>query len=494
MSRQKKVRKKTASRRGTKAVKPGTARSVKVFRDAVHDLITLALPEDKFILDLIGTKEFQRLRRIRQLGLANLVYPCAEHSRFAHSLGVFNFARRIIGKLQERHQGNERITDALSKHAEAIKAAALLHDLGHGPFSHVFEHVFSAASSIGHEQWTCEIIRDSGTEVNEILSDNGIDANVVCSLVWDGAAREYPDVHQVEEPFIKDIVSSQLDADRMDYLLRDSLMTGARYGQYDSEWIVNALGIGEVLFPNQPKLKLCLDATKGTGAINQFLLARMLMTQHVYSHKTTRAYECELRCTLHLAAALVQDLPRGTPDPVREFLKEKGRVSVKAYLRLDDGVIWLALRQWATWKQGLPRARLQKDCARALQHHAMRLVRRKRPWDWKPISQEDIVRINAIAELRDEKRALRYEWWVDDGKMLPYKDLGVSLEKSSDKEQAFFEEIFLLEENEKTCRLGGRENEPIVQAFKKQVYQCRFFFDRRFSKEFAGLLGRAGVY
>jgi len=214
----------------------------------------------------------------------------------------------------------------------------------------------------------------------------------------------------------------------------------------------------------------------------------------VYSHKTTRAYESELLCTLRLAASLVENLPQGTPEPIREFLRKKGQVSVKAYLLLDDGVAWLALRRWATWKQRLPRARLQKDRAGALQRHALRLVRRERPWDWRPIRQEDIVRINAMAELHDESGSLKYECCVDDGKMLPYKDLRVSLEKSSDKEQAFFEEIFLLEDNGKTCRLGARENEPIVQAFTKQVDQCRFFFDRRFSKEFAGLLGRAGVH
>lgn len=464
-----------------------------MFRDAVHDLITLSRPDDEFILDLIGTKEFQRLRSIRQLGLASLVYPCAEHSRFAHSLGVFNFARRMISKLQVRHNGKERITNALSKHAKAIKAAALLHDLGHGPFSHVFEHIFTGEASIKHEQWTCTIIRDTDTRVHEKLSDHGIDVNEVCSLVWDGAAQEYLDVNQVNEPFIKDIVSSQLDADRMDYLLRDSLMTGARYGQYDSEWIINALVIGKVPFADHPKLKLCLDVSKGTGAINQFLLARMLMTQHVYSHKTTRAYECELLCALRLAASLVKDLPQGTPDPVREFLGKSGNVSVKAYLLLDDGVTWLALRKWATWKRGLPRARLQKARARSLQRHAMRLVRRERPWAWKAISQQDVIRIDNIRELSDKSTPLWSEWSVDDGKLLPYRDLRVSLEKSRDREQAFFEEIFLSEKDGKTSRLGERKNEPVVKALKEQVDQCRFFYDRSFSREFDRLLGKAGV-
>ncbi len=125
----------------------------KVFRDPVHDLIRLG-PEDRFILDLIDTKEFQRLRRIRQLGLGHFVYPGAEHTRFVHSLGVFNFARRIISMLTDRYSTDADlgVREELEKNTRTVEAAALLHDLGHGPFSHVYERVFQDASTLDLSQ------------------------------------------------------------------------------------------------------------------------------------------------------------------------------------------------------------------------------------------------------------------------------------------------------------------------------------------------------
>ncbi|MCP4245942.1 MAG: HD domain-containing protein, partial [bacterium] len=408
---------------------------MKVFRDAVHDLISLG-PDDLFILDLIDTKEFQRLRRIRQLGLANLVYPCAEHTRFVHSLGVFNFARRIISQLASRHRDDQPIKSALDEHAKTIKAAALLHDLGHGPCSHVFERVFKGGQQVKHEEWTCKILRDPRTEVNQRLVAAKINVNALCALIWDQAPQECTDVEPVAEPFIKDIVSSQLDADRMDYLLRDSLLSGARYGQYDCEWIVNALVIGTDPF-GERKMKLCLDASKGTGAINAFLIARLLMTQHVYGHKTTRAYESELLYTLRLAETLAADLPDGTPPPMRDFLAKRGDVPVDTYLLLDDEVTWGALRQWATWSKKLPQKKPSKKRAEALQRHARRLVRRMEPWATCLLTEAELVKVNTLlSKLGAEQQHLTFECFLDDGKFLPYKDLRVSLARSGDDEQA----------------------------------------------------------
>ena len=109
-----------------------TAVRGKVFRDPVHELIRID-PDDLFVLDLMDTPEFQRLRRVRQLGVSALTYPGAEHSRFAHSLGVFNFAQRMLGLLRAKYHGDSTATDLIDGNAKAVKAAALLHDLGHGP-------------------------------------------------------------------------------------------------------------------------------------------------------------------------------------------------------------------------------------------------------------------------------------------------------------------------------------------------------------------------
>ena len=465
----------------------------KVLRDAVHDLISLE-SEDRFILDLIDTKEFQRLRRIRQLGLAYFVYPSAEHSRFVHALGVFNFARRMINQLLVRHHAEESIKKPLQKHSKAIKAAALLHDLGHGPFSHVFERVFDNDASMKHEQWTCEIIRDQGTDVHKKLVGSGIDVNEVCTLVWDKAHEKYDEVHEVRHYFIRDIVSSQLDADRMDYLLRDSLFTGARYGRYDSEWIMNAVAIGEPY--KSGKLKLCLDASKGTGAINEFLIARLLMTEHVYGHKTTRAYESELCRTLQLAAALGDNLPEDTPAPIREFLAQKGTVPVETYLMLDDEVTWWALRRWAACKS-FPATGRSKEIAEALQRHALRLVRRDEPWGMCPLkAPQDIFGVEGLVKQLgsgSDKEMLAYECFVSDDAFLPYKDLGVSLAKAGEDEEGYYNAIFLLAKDGSMREHGEDHGEPLIEALTKERSRCRFFYNREHKEEFARRLKDRGV-
>lgn len=458
---------------------------LKVFRDPVHDLISLG-PEDEFILNLIDTREFQRLRRIRQLGLAHFVYPGAEHTRFVHSLGVFNFARRMIEQLRCRHSADGEIVKVLADYAKTIKAAALLHDLGHGPFSHVYERVFPGSWS--HERWACEILRDSSTEIGQRLRA-AVKLGDVLSLIWGEAHEHHADAKKVEQPFLRDVVSSQLDADRMDYLLRDSMMTGSQYGRYDCSWILNALAIGEVLWAGKYLKKLCLDKSKGTGAIEGFLLARSLMTQHVYGHKTTRAFESELLCTLRLAAEHSAELPDGTPEPVLEMLRKRGKLTVKAYLAIDDEVTWWALRRWATWDPPKRNKRLI-----ALSEHASNLVRRIEPWRTHELLPAQFPAVKAmISELDRTQDAMRFECWADDGKVLPYKDLMLAL-SSGDPEQAFFADIFLMDRTGNIEPLSSmRPQPPILEALTKATWKYRLFYNRRLKQKFAGLLGKHGV-
>lgn len=131
----------------------------KVFRDPVHGLIRIE-GGDEFIIDLINTPEFQRLRRVRQLGVSSFTYPGAEHTRFAHSLGVFNFAQRIVASLQRRYAGEKELTLVLDDQRRNVLAAALLHDVGHGPFSHMIERAFERSAD--HEKKTVALIQDGG--------------------------------------------------------------------------------------------------------------------------------------------------------------------------------------------------------------------------------------------------------------------------------------------------------------------------------------------
>lgn len=189
----------------------------KVFKDPVHRYIHV---RDQVIWDLIKTKEFQRLRRIKQLGTLYLAFHSAEHSRFNHSLGVYEIVRRMVVNFQEFEEWNN--DDRL-----LALAAALLHDLGHGPFSHCFETIFDT----DHEEFTRKIILGN-TEVNEVLKRVSVDFPLEVAKVIDKTH---------ENRLVISMISSQIDADRMDYLQRDSYYTGVSYGNFDMERILRVM-------------------------------------------------------------------------------------------------------------------------------------------------------------------------------------------------------------------------------------------------------------
>ena len=184
----------------------------KVIRDSVHDLIQFsgASKLDHFLLKIIDTPEFQRLRRIKQLAMSNLVYQGADHTRFAHSVGAMWMARRLVRHL--RSQTTDSFTD---EEESLVTLAALLHDVGHGPFSHAFEGVAKEK----HEVRTAEIISDPDTKINQILKEFDLSAPEEINNII---------LKQSEKTHLSTIVSSQLDADRLDYIARDTLMTGAK--------------------------------------------------------------------------------------------------------------------------------------------------------------------------------------------------------------------------------------------------------------------------
>src|SRR5688500_14525594 len=191
----------------------------KIIRDPVHDVIAFRLEQrtDALLFRLLAAREVQRLRRIRQLGMAHLAYPGATHSRYSHSLGVMETARKILSHVEAE-------TGVSEEQRTVCLVAALLHDLGHGPFSHVFERV----SGISHERLTQRVVQDPDSEVHRVLwqYDRVLPEKVVAFLRAEDGERTW----------LNDVIASHLDADRFDYLLRDNLMTGSRYGAYDLEW------------------------------------------------------------------------------------------------------------------------------------------------------------------------------------------------------------------------------------------------------------------
>jgi hypothetical protein len=294
------------------------------YRDPLHNIISLeeSVPEDRLLVDLIDSAEFQRLRRIRQLGLAMFTYQGAEHSRFTHSIGVMHVMTRALDLLASHH----KITDE----ARVVgRAGALLHDLGHGPLSHVVEKVFR----FHHEDWTRRIIVDPATEVNQILRsyDNRLPEQL---------ASVYR--HEYSPAFIWQLVSSQLDCDRMDYLLRDSLMTGAKYGLYDLEWVLHALRV-------DPQVDRVYVESKGLYAVEEYLRARYYMFRQVYFHRTLRSAEAVLISALNRARLLIErgELGFHLRGSVFEKMLMGEEVDAAEYLQLDDTDVLFRVKEWS---------------------------------------------------------------------------------------------------------------------------------------------------
>jgi len=294
------------------------------YRDPLHNIISLdeSLPDDRLIIELIDSIEFQRLRRIKQLGIAMFTYQGAEHSRFTHSIGVMHLMTRALNLLGSHH--------SISEEARVVgRVGALLHDLGHGPFSHVMEKVFR----FHHEDWTRRIVLDESTEVNRIL--RSFDRQLPEKL-----ASLYK--HDYSPAFVSQLVSSQLDCDRMDYLLRDSLMTGAKYGIYDMEWVLHALKIDE-------QSDRVYVESKGLYAVEEYLQARYYMFRQVYFHRTLRSAEAVLVSTLMRARELIEhdELGFRMRGSVFEKMLMGEAATTNEYLQLDDTDLTFHLKQWS---------------------------------------------------------------------------------------------------------------------------------------------------
>ncbi len=301
----------------------------------MHGLVAFEGDEEHIVEQLLDTPEVQRLRRVRQLGVTSLAFPGAEHSRFAHALGAAFVMKLLIARLRSIHGAlpeGQRLTQETAR--EAI-AAAFLHDLGHGPLSHLFEDAIPGAPP--HETWTERVVLDPSTGVHRVLSgiDRGLPARVV-----DLVHGRHP------LPYLAKAVSGELDVDRCDYLLRDAHATGVRYGLYDLDWLLRSLrfapSTGE---PSAPAL--AIDGAKGLPAIEAFITARLFMFQQVYLHKATRAAEWMIRTILARAVMVLR--AGGSLDSVPVGLRSVARgdpIALGDYLELDDGVLWGAMHAW----------------------------------------------------------------------------------------------------------------------------------------------------
>ncbi len=286
-------------------------------RDPVHDHISFE--EKSTVHRLVDTREFQRLRGLRQLGVSSMVYPGAEHSRFSHALGVAHLSGRMYDYLTER--------DGDPDEREKLIIAGLLHDIGHTPFSHLFERYFTP--DVGHEEWGRRIILDGETQVNEILKSNY-------------EVREIADLlaQQPSKPrFLHMIVSSQLDADRFDYLLRDAYHTGVPEGQYDLERILRNISTD-----GDERLVV---KRKGRYSVEGYLTSRYHMYNQVYLHRTTLCIEYLLKKILLRVVHLVENDEEIDCNLFRDAtLSRDMELSVGQFLSATDWTLLDALNQW----------------------------------------------------------------------------------------------------------------------------------------------------
>jgi len=291
----------------------------KIINDPVFGFIKIP---DGLLMDIVNHPTIQRLSRIKQLGLASMVYPGAQHTRFQHSLGAFHLMSEAILSLSQKG------VFIFDSEAEAVQAAILLHDIGHGPFSHVLENTL--IQGISHEEISLFLMK-------EMNKDLGGRLTLAINIFED----KYP------KAFLHQLISSQLDMDRLDYLCRDSFFTGVAEGKIASDRIIKMLDVRED--------RLMVQA-KGIYSIENYLTSRRLMYWQVYLHKTAVACEKILINILKRAKTLQLNGENLFASPAlhyfisnnigKDWINNKKEETIFWYKQLDDSDIWSAIKVW----------------------------------------------------------------------------------------------------------------------------------------------------
>jgi uncharacterized protein len=348
----------------------------KVMRDPIHEYIHI---QYKVIWDSIDSPEFQRLRRIHQLGPTFQVYHTAEHSRFSHSLGVYEIVRRMVEEVEgvkERLSEFERV---------AVMLAGLLHDLGHGPFSHAFELIQNH-----HHEYYTEMILLGDSRIHEILANADINLpKAVADII----------AHRHQNKLLTQMISGQLDADRMDYLLRDAYFTGTSYGQFDLERILRTLRVAD---------DRLVVKESGIHTVEDYIMARYHMYWQVYYHPVSRSFEAVLTSFFRRMKDLYHHNPLSLAghDMFTPFLRDE-IVSIEDYVAMDE----------PAFMYGMALCRKHPD--KILSDLARRLLTREL------FGYSDIDNEKSIVEMKKKVEACGYdsEYYltVDRAKQQPYQ-------------------------------------------------------------------------
>ena len=367
----------------------------KVLKDPVHSYIHINY---EVVWNCLDSKEFQRLRRIRQLGGDFQVYPTAEHSRFSHSLGVYEIVRRMVTEIKS-------LSVELSEYDKiCVMLAGLLHDVGHGPFSHAFEHV----TNHSHEDYTAKIILGE-TELKQVLTEVSprLPEDIVSIIE-----------HNHPNDILNQIISGQLDADRMDYLLRDSYFSATSYGQFDLERILRTMRVRKI---DENKKALVVKYT-GIHSVEDYIMARYQMYWQVYYHPVARSYEAVFIQLFNRLKDIFKENKEYFSDMkvLIPFL-EKNVVSVEEYFKLDENSLLYCCSLIQDKDD-----EIAVDLAQRLQN--------RRLFEYVDYSEENLAQIkNMLKEQNlDEKYYLRVEN-VEASVYSPYKGRKILIEQLDGK-------------------------------------------------------------
>ena len=292
----------------------------RIFHDPIHKeiIIDSGKPEELMIMELIDTLAFQRLRRIKQLGAASLLFHGAESSRFTHSIGVFCVARKIYNRLIEKNP-------EFSKNKFILFGAALLHDLGHGPLSHTSESIFSH----NHEYWSQNLVKNY-SPISSILKN--------FSSELPNQIGELFTTQNIFSKPLRTLISSEIDCDRLDYLLRDSYNTGTKYGLVDLERIISALTFS-------PDGNIAIKP-KGVIAIEHFLILRNMMYRTIYNHRINEISTWILEKIIYSIKNNSSQKKIWIEESMRRWIFTPENLEIRDFLANDDIVFYFHLMKW----------------------------------------------------------------------------------------------------------------------------------------------------
>ena len=398
----------------------------KIINDPVYGFITI---RSELVFDIIDHPSFQRLRRIKQLGLTELIYPGAHHTRFHHALGAMHLMGATLENL--RNKGIE-ITD---EEFEAATIAILLHDIGHGPFSHALE--YSLLEDVPHEHLSRMIISRLNREFDGKLT-----------MALEIFNNTYPKI------FLSELVSSQLDIDRLDYLKRDSFFTGVSEGTIGADRIIKMLDVHEG--------RLVVEE-KGIYSIENFLSARRLMYWQVYLHKASVSAEKMLIAIIKRARKIYKkDNSTFSSPALSVFLKEQIGVEkfaedstvLEAFLQLDDYDIWGAIKIWVHHEDPI----LSKLCSMLLNRQLFRIT----------ISNEAPSKV----QVKEDKAKIQAHFKLDSKDVKYFYSSG---QLSNNAYMASDKEILILSKNGTVRGVTEAADLPNIKAMSKIVrkyYRC----------------------